>query len=306
VGEGAVAGDGTQGQGKGTLNIGGGSLTVDGNARFGIGSSGSTADINQSGGTFAVTGHVVNGVGTSTFNLTGGSLEVVGDFSADEVTIDGGSLTAGDILMTDGADNPTGSITLSDGLLAADSVDPGDGAATFSFTGGTLAVGTFGLDLQQQGGTLSPGNSIGITSIDGDYELAGGDVFIEIDGDAGPGAAGGHDQLIVTGDVTLGGALTLSLGYEPEVGTEFLILDKQSTGAISGVFDDLNEGARIGGLLGSGSPSLLISYLGGDGNDVVLRAVPEPGSLGLLAVAGLVLAVRRRGFRSWRRRKNRA
>lgn len=306
VGEGAVAGDGTEGQGQGTLNIGGGSLIVHETAQFGIGSSGSTAEINQTGGTFTVRGDVVNGVGTSTFNLTGGSMEVDGDFSADEVTIDGGSLTAGQILMTDGADNPTGGITLSDGLLAADSVDPGDGTATFSFTGGTLAVDTFGLDLLQQGGTLSPGNSIGTTTIDGNYELAGGDLFIEIDVDAGPGAAGGHDQLIVTGDVTLGGALTISLDYQPEIGTEFLILDKQSTGAISSFFDDLPEGARLGNTSGSFSSAFLISYLGGDGNDVVLHAVPEPGSLGLLAVAGLVLAGRRRGFRSWRRRKNRA
>jgi hypothetical protein len=176
----------------------------------------------------------------------------------------------------------------------ADSIDDDVGSASFDFTGGTLAVDNFGFDLQQDGGTLSPGNSIGTTTIDGDYALNGGDVFLEIDGDAGPGVAGGHDQLIVTGDVTLGGALTLDWGYLPEVGNRFLILEKQSEGLISGIFDDLPEGARLSASYGGETIGLEISYVGGNGNDVVLGAVPEPATVGLLLVGLVGLALGRR------------
>ena len=45
-----------------------------------------------------------------------------------------------------------------------------------------LDVGTVHGDLLQQGGTLAPGNSPGLTTITGDYTLAGGVLELELAG----------------------------------------------------------------------------------------------------------------------------
>lgn len=78
------------------------------------------------------------------------------------------------------------------------------------------------------------------------------------------------------GNVTLGGALNLTCNVTVPLGTTFTLLDKQKTGAISGTFSGLPQGAtnNVGG------QQFVISYVGGNGNDVVLTMVnhaPIPG-----------------------------
>lgn len=256
----------------------------------------------DSGNVGSGTGHltVTDGLVTANTVLIGDGTDPGGPAdgkSNGTLTLDGtASFEAGSIELGVASTTASGTIELrGNSLLVADSIDDGVGSAAFDYTGGTLAVDNFGFDLQQDGGTLSPGNSIGTTTIDGNYTLNGGDVFIEIDGDAGPGVSGGHDQLTVIGDVTLGGALTLDWDYLPEVGTSFLILEKQPDGPISGIFDDLPEGARLSASHGGETVGLEISYVGGNGNDVVLGAVPEPSAMVLLLLgAGGLLAFGRR------------
>lgn len=95
------------------------------------------------------------------------------------------------------------------------------------------------------GGTVSPGSSPGIITVDGDYtQESGGVLEIELGGDV---AGMGYDQLQVTDAATLAGTLDVSLydGFVPSNGDQFLILDTES---ISGTFTTINLPTLTDGL----------------------------------------------------------
>lgn len=104
----------------------------------------------------------------------------------------------------------------------------------------------------------------------------GGRVGIDL---AGTVAGDGYDQL----SVLLNGSLTdrildvdLLNNFSPVLGTQFTIIDDTFTGAVTGTFTGLPQGA----VFFADGRAFQIDYLGGDGNDVVLTAVvPEPSSL---------------------------
>jgi hypothetical protein len=80
-------------------------------------------------------------------------------------------------------------------------------------------------------------------------------------------------------------------GFMPSLGDSFTIFDNQFAGPVDGFFRDMPEGA----LFAAGNVQMQISYTGGDGNDVVLTAVPEPTAWALAVVcasAMLVLRIR--------------
>jgi hypothetical protein len=146
-------------------------------------------------------------------------------------------------------------------------------AGTFDWTGGTLSVGTFICNLTQGGGTLMVGNSPGLTTVTGNYSLSSGDLDIELDGLT---AQTEYDVLAVTGDVSLAGALALSLGFPPAVGNSFTIIDNQGANPVSGMF---TQGSSIsaGGYLFS------INYAGGR----TRRAYRRPGRCGIAMASWL-------------------
>jgi hypothetical protein len=150
--------------------------------------------------------------------------------------------------------------------------------------GGTLSgSGAIGALNVASGGILSPGASAGSLAT-GNLALAAGATYrAEIDN--GATAFTGYDQVGATGTVALGSA-TLSLAVDAAIapGTIFLILANDGTDAISGTFGGLAEGATID----AGKARFSISYLGGDGNDVVLTALPRgtAGNDGFTAQAG--------------------
>lgn len=143
--------------------------------------------------------------------------------------------------------------------------------------------GSAGSIFLEEGAVISPGNSAGsITSTFSLYMLAGSVYSAELKNTQE------YDKLIVTGinDVSSinieGSILDLSLLPSASIkkGDTFTIIDnKASTGKTAGTFKDLPEGARI--IVGDAVFS--ISYVGGDGNDVVLTALndatmPAPGT----------------------------
>ena len=121
--------------------------------------------------------------------------------------------------------------------------------------------------------TVSPGNSPGIITVDGNYEQGStGTLNIELGGTT---AGTQYDQLDVNGTVTLAGSLNRSLinGFNPAVGNTFTIIDNDGTDAVSGTFSGLIQGATFT----LGYATVQISYAGGsDNNDVVLTVTASP------------------------------
>lgn len=96
-------------------------------------------------------------------------------------------------------------------------------------------------------------------------------------------------------DLGLASILSLDLGYKPVIGQQFTLIDFLGTGKfLTGSFAGLAEGSSFA----VDGVHFIISYVGNDGNDVVItRTVPDAGST-LALLAGtfglLVLGARRK------------
>ncbi|MDG1731093.1 MAG: BspA family leucine-rich repeat surface protein, partial [Algibacter sp.] len=112
---------------------------------------------------------------------------------------------------------------------------------------------------------LDPGNSPGALTINGNLTLDNNNNDFEVNGII-PGTD--HDQVIVNGTVTIIAGTTLNLigGYTNNNGDEIVLIANDGTDAITGVFDNLAEGATVT----IGDYNGTITYVGGDGNDFVL------------------------------------
>lgn len=296
---------GEQGQGELTL-AGAGQVNASGVVRLGHQSSGAGA-INLDGGTLTAP-QIVRGAGSAVVNLNGGILRAAGshnsflqgltavnveaggaavDTQHFSVTIaqpllhaaalgatpDGGLTKTGSGTLTLAAANGyTGPTTVAAGTLRAanltgSATGVGDvfveSGATLSGTGAVAGGVTIAT-----GGTLAPGDSPGILSV-GSVVLTPGAIFaVELAGHGGV-AGVGFDQLVVSGDASLAGLLSVSLvpGFVPTVGDSFEILNVGGTRA--GTFAGSGQGDLVGVW---GSIGLLIDYAAGDGNDVALLA----------------------------------
>ncbi len=180
-------------------------------------------------------------IGTGTLTLSGNNSNY-----SEGTTINGGTLLA---------NNSTGSAT-------------GTGAVQVN-AGGTLGgSGSVSGAVNVAGGTLAPGASTGVLSV-GSASFDPNSTFaVELAGSGGV-AGSDFDQLLVTGNVTLGGMLDVSLIslFTPSLGQSFEIVDVG--GSLSDTFNGLSQAAVVGNF---GGTDLFINYAGGDGNDVSLVA----------------------------------
>lgn len=213
----------------------------------------------------------ISGSGTIQINA-GGALTVneagTGSFS--------GAITgpAGTFVLMSG----TGTLTLSGALTAGAQV--ANAAGTLVFNGSTtqdmnliagtlLGTGTCNGILTIGAGTFGPGNSIGTFNAAGGFNMgAGTTLAIEVSGAAA-------DQVNVTGAAIPNGA-DLSVTGGPTKGAAFTIVNNDGVDPIGGTFNGLAEGATFV----NGGYQYEITYVGGDGNDVVLTALTgvTPGS----------------------------
>jgi hypothetical protein len=165
----------------------------------------------------------------------------------------------------------TATLNLSGGELSTHVLSKGAGGV-FNFTGGTLHADVVDFDIVNQGGTLSPGHSIGHMQISGGLSIASGVLDIEL------AAAGLADTIDVDGPVLLGGDLVVGLldGFTPEPRGRWEILS--ATGGIGGRFTSITDGYGVQV----------------DGNSLFLVAVPEPATWIALSMATVSLGFCRR------------
>lgn len=80
----------------------------------------------------------------------------------------------------------------------------------------------------------------------------------------------GSGKLVVTGTVTINDAtLDLTIAAKPADGANFTLIDNDAVDTVTGTFDGLAEGT----IFKAGDTYFQISYAGGDGNDVTLKAL---------------------------------
>ncbi|MCB1905503.1 MAG: hypothetical protein KDI18_15710, partial [Gammaproteobacteria bacterium] len=263
----------------------------------------STLRIGQTSNRGSADGHFIVGDGVqlnaTTVNIgvgngATGTLNFVdnftGNFHAETINLNRGLFDFGNNTLTiDTTGNiQTTTFNLTGGTLQGGTIDYDDTTGNFNFTGGTLVVGTFNGTLIQTGGTMAPGNSPGITTVNGNYNLSSaGAIQIELNSNGTAGVD--FDQLDVNGvvnlnaDVGTGGELNILLGFTPSIGNSFTIIDNDASDLIIGFFEGLGQLANFDVVNGNDHVTFQIDYAGGDGNDVVLTATNVMTAVPLVA-----------------------
>jgi autotransporter-associated beta strand protein len=216
----------------------------------------------------------------------------------DEFGGTGGLLTkrgAGTLVLSGSANSYTGATTVEAGTLV---VNGGITVSTTTVQSGATISGSGSVRnlTINSGGFINPGNSPGTLTVNGTYTQAG--TFVaEI---TGLTAGTQHDQVIVNGAVNLSGSLTVQFSGSTtyNVGDMIFLLVNDSTDAITGTFSNFAQGDFVQSY---GGMDWFISYTAnsadnsflGTGNDIALRAVPEP-SAALLGGLGVLALLRRR------------
>lgn len=175
----------------------------------------------------------------------------------------------------------TGSININDGNLIVDANMPNtsilvdsqnlNSATSISGLSGTGTA----LNVYVLNGKISAGKNdsiAGVLTANTDFIIQeDGIVEVKIGGE-NPGH-NGYDQFIVNGSVRLNNSILKPVfinNFQPKINDSFLIIDNKGNLPVSGTFLNAPEGARLGG---TSNTAFIISYRGGDGNDVVLKAV---------------------------------
>ncbi len=243
---------------SGGVSLGTRTLTIDGVGGVGLG--------------------LVSGSGQIIKNGSGGGLIVSAQGYSGAVSINQG------LLIIDGS-MPTSAVTVNAvpapltfdfgrfGLSEV-STDQGQGVTVAGGFGGTGTVGTVNLiNGGISAGTLNSPNGILNT---GNLTIGPDGVYLaKLNGVTA--GANGYDQINVTGTVTINNAQLQILPSEatpPSMKRPLVILRNDGTDPISGTFLNLPEGALITST--SGTTRFRISYLGGDGNDIILTRVRLP------------------------------
>jgi autotransporter-associated beta strand protein len=173
-------------------------------------------------------------------------------------------------LILGGNNTYSGSTTAQRGTLVVNGSLAAASAVTIQSGAQLAGHGTVsGSVLVEAGGTVAPGESPGILQSGSITLESTATLTIAIEGAE---AGTGYSQLEVTGTVDLQSPTLVLTGlYLPAVGASLVIIKNDGVAdAVTGTFDGLAEGATIA----FRGEALMVSYSGGDGNDVVLRRDP--------------------------------
>ncbi len=257
------------------------------------------AATNQAGGNTTISSGTLRiGEGGTVGNLAAGSVANNGTLIFDRsdtyvvpntISGSGALIQAGPGTTVLTANNTyTGPTTVSNGTLRVDGNYTGGGLITVE--GGTLAgTGSVGPVTVNNGGTLAPGASPGILTANGTVTLNSGAIFnVELNGLA---AGTQYDQLDMNANTLWlnNPTLTASVGFVPSLGDYFDIVTDLSgfNPATHGTFAGLPDGATFT----SGTTLLQINY---QSDRIRLTVVPEPSTLGMVALALGAVLLRRR------------
>ncbi len=152
------------------------------------------------------------------------------------------------------------------GTLRADAAGVFSASSPIHLTQGTT------LDLNGFAQTIDTLTAQG-TVTSGTSQLTTGDVVLDADATLqwALNGTGYYDRMSVTGAVELSGAtLDLTRSFVPAVSNSFRIIDNDGDDPVVGTFAGLSDGATFS----LDGRDFIIQYTGGDGNDVVLFAVP--------------------------------
>ncbi len=200
------------------------------------------------------------------------------DVAGNSVTFDGSPTLSGELSGTgpvlisgnwqlSGIHSYSGTITVQ-GDLHLDSTDLSQ--ATMDLQGDLRGAGILG-PVEWTGGWISPG--FGKIETDDLTASLWGGLSIQIEGTI-PGVS--HSQLQVAGAVELGANKSFMTNFDssfvPIVGQELLLIDNDGSDPISGSFFNRPEGL----IITHNGAELLLSYAGGDGNDLSLTCVSAP------------------------------
>jgi hypothetical protein len=182
--------------------------------------------VGQHAGNLAVAPSAGNNAALS---ITAGWLEVAGELQIGAagqgaVNHSGGAVAASAIKLGGSGANAAGVYQLSGGgLLRVDQLAKGASGGAFEFTGGTLSADVIDFSLLNQGGTISPGELLGLTAVDGDLTMQSGSIDLQL----AATASGGFDRLAVSGVLAAAGTLNITLldSFVPAAGDSFDLLD---------------------------------------------------------------------------------
>jgi autotransporter-associated beta strand protein len=169
-----------------------------------------------------------------------------------------------------GANTYTGATTVSAGTLVIAGTHT---SATTVGNGGTLVhPGSItGNITVQSGGLDAPTTGTSLRSITGNFSLnTGGTLRLRLNGST---AGTQFDQLVVSGTVTLGGALDVICGPNLAPGSTFRILDKAGSTTTATTFTGKAENSTF---VSAEGYTFRINYNTGTGNDIVLTLITSP------------------------------
>jgi Pectate lyase len=166
-----------------------------------------------------------------------------------QLNITDGWLLVNDAVVIGGTPTASGTLNLSGGTLTTPLLSKGN-AGQFNFTGGTLHADVVTFDLVNNGGTISPGQSLGHTAILGQLQINSGVLEIDLESPTS------FDTVTATLSALLGGDLHVRLanGFLPGKDDTFEIVTGQT---VSGSFANLSASNRVH--IDGSSASLLVT-----------------------------------------------
>ncbi len=266
------------------------------------------------GGTLTLDGLIAASSAVSVNNATlAGSGTASGTVSSNNATIHGNALRLGATTLygtsTLSGYNIASSVTVNSGTTTLTGTTQSTSALFVSAEATLNANGTISGNANVSGllkgkstvtgnlalisGTLAPGNSAGITTVEGDFTVDRNSTLVaEVSGNV---AGTTYDQIKVSGNVSIAGTLNLSDLSGLTLGSTITLIDNAGSGTTTGYFSTIiTSGSTYSVTSNSdytftvGSTEYLLSYntsssaSGANFNDVTLTVVPEPGSWAML------------------------